>query len=533
MIPILRVAKKAEITKEFLEQYGQYIAKVDLSILKQLGERKGKLILVTAMNPTPYGEGKTTNSIGLSMALNALGHKSIVTLREPSLGPVFGLKGGATGGGKSRVVPSDRINLLFTSDMPAVAAAHNLLSAMIDNHVHQGNKLGLDIRRVYWPRTLDMNDRALREVIVGLGGRTEGFPREDEFVITAASEVMAILALAKDYSDLKKRLGNILVCRTPRLKEIHARDLKAEGAMAVVLKDAMKPNLIQTSEGTPAFVHAGPFANIAHGTNSIVSTDIALRLFDYVVTEAGFGADLGAEKYFNIVTRAGELNVDCVVIISTIRALKHHGDGDMVKGFPNLEKHIENIHSFGVPAVIALNRFPTDTDQEIAALDGLCKAVGVKLIVSEVFANGSKGGKDLALAVVETIEGSRKTKIKYTYNLSDSLKTKIEKVATSIYGAGEVDYTGTGRGLVRSLERRGYGKLPICIAKTQFSLSDRRRLLGRPTGFEVEIRNATVSAGAGYVVIHMGDINLMPGLPEEPAATGMDIDNDGNISGVF
>ena len=533
MIPITRVAKKAEIPTEYLESYGQYIAKIDLSIKKQLGERKGKLILVTAMNPTPYGEGKTTNSIGLSMALNALGHKAVVTLREPSLGPVFGIKGGATGGGKSRVDPSDRINLLFTSDMPAVAAAHNLLSAMIDNHVHQGNALHLDVRRVYWPRTVDMNDRALREVIVGLGGRTEGFPREDHFVITAASEVMAILALAKDYADLKERLGNILVCRTPRLKEIHARDLKAEGAMAVILRDAMKPNLVQTSEGTPAFIHAGPFANIAHGTNSIVSTDLALRLFDYVVTEAGFGADLGAEKYFNIVTRASNFDVDCVVIIATIRALKHHGDGDLVQGFPNLEKHVENIQSFNVPVVVALNRFPTDTDQEIAALKGLCKSCNVRLEISEVFAKGSKGGKDLASAVVQTIEEGKKGKIKYTYDLSDDLRTKIEKVATKIYGAGEVDYTSTGRGLVRSLEKRGYGNLPICIAKTQFSLSDRMRSLGRPTGFEVEIRDATVSAGAGYVVIHMGDINLMPGLPEEPAATGMDIDDDGNISGVF
>jgi formate--tetrahydrofolate ligase len=485
------------------------------------------------MNPTPYGEGKTTNSIGLSMALNALGHKATVTLREPSLGPVFGIKGGATGGGKSQVFPSDTINLLFTSDIPAVAAAHNLLSAMIDNHIHQGNQLGLDLRRIYWPRTVDMNDRVLREVIVGLGGRTEGFPREDHFVITAASEVMAILALAKDYIDLKERLGNILVGRTPRLKEIQARDLKSEGAMAVILKDAMKPNLVQTSEGTPAFIHAGPFANIAHGTNSIISTDLALRSFDFVVAEAGFGADLGAEKFFNIVTRAGNFSVDCVVLIVSIRALKHHGDGDLVKGFPNVEKHVENIQGFGVPVVIALNRFPTDTDQEIAALEGLCKALGVRIEISEVYVKGGKGGMDLASAVVETIDEGKKRKINYTYDLSDDLKTKIEKIATRIYGAAEVDYTSTSRGMVRSIEKRGYGNLPICIAKTQFSLSDSYRLLGRPTGFEVEVRDATISAGAGYVVVHMGDINLMPGLPEEPAATGMDIDEDGNISGVF
>jgi formate--tetrahydrofolate ligase len=344
---------------------------------------------------------------------------------------------------------------------------------------------------------------------------------------------MAILALAKDYIDLKERLGNILVGRTPRLKEIQARDLKSEGAMAVILKDAMKPNLVQTSEGTPAFIHAGPFANIAHGTNSIISTDLALRSFDFVVAEAGFGADLGAEKFFNIVTRAGNFSVDCVVLIVSIRALKHHGDGDLVKGFPNVEKHVENIQGFGVPVVIALNRFPTDTDQEIAALEGLCKALGVRIEISEVYVKGGKGGMDLASAVVETIDEGKKRKINYTYDLSDDLKTKIEKIATRIYGAAEVDYTSTSRGMVRSIEKRGYGNLPICIAKTQFSLSDSYRLLGRPTGFEVEVRDATISAGAGYVVVHMGDINLMPGLPEEPAATGMDIDEDGNISGVF
>ncbi|MHA1959687.1 MAG: formate--tetrahydrofolate ligase [Candidatus Thorarchaeota archaeon] len=532
MKPITEVAEKAGIPEEYLEHYGKHIAKIDLEIRKTLGKRKGKLILVTAMTPTPAGEGKTTTSIGLSMALNALGHNATVTLREPSLGPVFGLKGGAAGGGKARIHPFEKINLLFTSDFPAIAAAHNLLSAMVDNHVHQGNDLDLDIRRVYWPRTVDMNDRALREVIVGLGGRTDGFPREETYVITAASEIMAIVALAKDFTDLKNRLGTILVGRTPRLKEIRARDLNAEGAMAVLLRDAMKPNLVQTSEGTPAIVHAGPFANIAHGTNSVVSTDIALRLFDYVVTEAGFGADLGAEKYFNIVTRAGDFHVDAVVIVTTIRALKHHGKGDLVAGFPNLQKHIENAMSFGAPVVVALNRFPTDTDQEIAALQGLCTSCEVPIQISEVFMSGGEGGKGLAQQVIDIVGKGEKSH-SYTYELEDDLRTKIEKVATKIYGAGEIDYTSTAKGKIRSLEKREYGNLPICVAKTQFSLSDKRRLLARPEGFEVEVRDVDVSAGAGYVIVYMGDINLMPGLPKEPAAVGMDVDKDGNITGVF
>jgi formate--tetrahydrofolate ligase len=533
MIHISEVARKAGIAEEFLEFYGEHIAKIDLKIRKSLGKRKAKHILVTAMTPTPAGEGKTTTSIGLSMALNALGHNAVVTLREPSLGPVFGVKGGAAGGGKARIHPFEKINLLFTSDFPAIAAAHNLLSAMIDNHVHQGNELGLDIRRIYWPRTVDMNDRALREVIVGLGGRTEGFPREDTYVITAASEIMAIVALATDYTNLKERLGNILVARTPKLKEIRATDLQAQGGMAVLLRDALRPNLVQTSEGTPAIVHAGPFANIAHGTNSIISTDIGLRLFDFVVTEAGFGADLGAEKYFNIVTRAGDFHVDAVVIVSTIRALKHHGDGDIVAGFPNLEKHVENIRSFGVEPVIAVNRFPTDTEQELAALKGLCNAINLPIAVSEVFARGGEGGNELAELVMETIGKGSSKKHSYTYELEDDLKTKIEKLATRLYGAGEIDYTSKARGKIRSLEKRGYGTLPICVAKTQFSLSDRKRAKGRPEGFEVEVRDVSVNTGAGFVIVYLGDVNLMPGLPEVPAAVGMDVDEDGNITGVF
>ncbi len=530
---VKEIAEKAGIPDEFLELYGNYMAKINLSIRKSLGDRKGKLILVTATNPTPAGEGKTTNSIGLSMALNALGHNAVVTLRQPSLGPVFGVKGGAAGGGKSTVEPFEKINLMFTSDFPAVESAHNLLSAMIDNYIQHEKEPEIDVRRIYWPRTMDMNDRALRKVIVGLGGRFDGFPREDRFVITAASEIMAILALAKDYRDLKKKLGNILVARTSDLKEMYARDLKAEGAMAVLLRDALKPNLVQTAEGTPAIIHAGPFANIAHGTNSIIATDIALRIFDYVVIEAGFGADLGAEKFFNIVTRAGEFTVDATVVVTTIRALKYHGSGDLSKGFPNLEKHMENINNFGVPAVIALNKFPDDTDEEIALLRDFCDERGWRMEVSEVFSKGGEGGKDLAKAVIETIGSGKSPKIKYTYDLKDSIMDKVHKVATSIYGSVDVEYTSGARGRIRSLEKRGYGKLPVCIAKTQFSLSDNRGLRGRPEGDKAEVVGADVSNGAGFIVIYMGNVNLMPGLPEVPAAEGMDIDDEGNISGVF
>lgn len=533
MIPIIDVAKKAGIDEKYLETYGPYMAKIGLQLRKSLGKRRGKLILVTATNPTPAGEGKTTNSIGLSMALNAMGHNSVVTLRQPSLGPVFGIKGGAAGGGKSRVEPFEQINLLFTGDFPAVSAAHNLLSAMIDNYIHHDHQPEIDLRRVYWNRNLDMNDRALRKVIVGLGGRWSGFPREDSFVITSASEVMSILGLAMDYTDLKRRLGNILIARSEQLEEMYARDLRAEGAMAVILRDALKPNLVQTSEGTPAIIHTGPFANIAHGTSSLIATDLALRLFDYVVIEAGFGADLGAEKFFNIVSRFGDLKVDGVVIITTIRALKHHGNGTLEEGIPNLEAHVENINGFGVPAIVVLNRFPGDTNEEIAFVRGFCMERDWRMEVSEVFAKGSEGGEDMAQAIVETIDQNPVKKINYTYELKDSIQTKIEKVAQNIYGAEGVDYTTDARGTIRSLERRGYGELPICIAKTQFSLSDVRGLRARPSGFNVEVQGAGVSAGAGFVVIYMGDISLMPGLPENPAAQDMDVDEDGNISGVF
>ncbi len=533
MIPITEVAEKAGIDEKYLEVYGNYMAKIDLNIRKELGERKGKLILVTATNPTPAGEGKTTNSIGLSMALNALGHNAVVTLRQPSLGPVFGIKGGAAGGGKARLEPFENVNLFLTGDFPAVSAAGNLLSAMIDNYIHHDHQPEIDVRRTYWPRNLDMNDRALRKVIVGLGGRFDGFPREEHFIITSASEVMAILGLSKSYTELKERLGNILVARSEQLKEMYAHDVKAEGAMAVLLRDALKPNLVQTAEGTPAFVHTGPFANIAHGTSSIIATDIALRLFDYVVIEAGFGADLGAEKFFNIVTRVGDLKVDACVVITTIRALKEHGGGKLKKGFPNLEKHVENMRNFGVPVVVAINRFPDDTDEEIEEIRSQCSKKDVRVEVSEVFTKGSKGGKSLARAVIKTIKTIPAKDINYTYNLEDPLKTKILKVAQQIYGARDVLYTTGAKGRIRSLEKRGYGNLPICIAKTQFSLSDSRSLKGRPSNFDVEVVGADVSAGAGFVVIYMGDINLMPGLPEVPAAETMDVDEDGNISGVW
>jgi formate--tetrahydrofolate ligase len=533
LIPISDVAKKVGIDEKYLELYGTYMAKIDLKIRKDLGERKGKLILVTATNPTPAGEGKTTNSIGLSMALNALGHNAVVALRQPSLGPVFGIKGGAAGGGKSTVEPFEQVNLMFTGDFPAVSAAGNLLSAMIDNYIHHDHQPEIDVRRTYWPRNLDMNDRALRKVIIGLGGRFDGFPREDTFVITSASEVMAILGLSKDYTDLKERLGNILIARSEQLKEMFARDVKAEGAMAVILRDALKPNLVQTQEGTPAIIHTGPFANIAHGTSSIIGTDIALRMFDYVVIEAGFGADLGAEKFFNIVTRVGNFNVDACVVITTIRALKYHGFDNLEDGFPNLEKHMENINNFGTPAVVALNRFPDDTDEEIDQLRKFCEEKGWKMEVSEVFTKGGEGGKALAQTVLETIKTNPIKGINYTYDLEDPIKTKILKVAQQIYGANDVLYTTGAKGRIRSLEKREYGNLPICIAKTQFSLSDSKSLRGRPRGFDVEVNGADVSNGAGFIVIYMGDISLMPGLPEEPSAEGMDIDAEGNISGVF
>lgn len=530
MLPITEIAKKAGIDEQYLEPYGKYMAKIDLKIFKALPERKGKLILVTAITPTPYGEGKTTTSIGLSQALNLMGKKSIVTLREPSLGPVFGIKGGATGGGKSMVHPSDQINLHFTGDIHAVTTAHNLLSAMLDNHIHHGNTLNIDVRRIYWPRAMDMNERALRSIVVGLGGINGGVPRQDKFVITAASEIMAILGLARNYRDLKERLGRIIVARTRDRKYVTAEDLKASGAMSVVLRDALKPNLVQTTEETPAIIHAGPFANIAHGTNSIIATDLALRLSDYVVVETGFGSDLGAEKFLNVVSRIGEFNVNAVVLVATVRALEHHGNGDLEAGLPNLEKHIENIQKFGLPVVVAINKFDTDTDEKLQKIMDFCKEKGVYVAISEAFAKGGEGTVELAKEVIKAVDEGKTQR--YIYDLDDPLKVKIEKVAKEIYGADGVKYTPDGEKAIKRLEKDGFGKLPIIIAKTHLSLSDNKKILGRPTGFTVTVRDAVINAGAGFVVVLMGEIMTMPGLPKVPAAERMYIDDDGNIYGV-
>ncbi|MGQ4833552.1 MAG: formate--tetrahydrofolate ligase [Candidatus Asgardarchaeia archaeon] len=531
MLPITEIAKKAGIEDEFLEPYGKYMAKVNLKIFDKLKERKGKLIVVTAMSPTRYGEGKTTNSIGLAQALNRLGKKTIVTLREPSLGPVFGVKGGATGGGQSRVLPSENINLHFTGDIHAVSAAHNLLSAMLDNHIHFGNALNIDVRKIYWPRAIDMNDRALRNIVVGLGGTSGGVPREDHFVISVASEVMAILALAKDYKDLKERLGNIIVARSHDKKFIRAKDLKADGAMSVLLTEALKPNLVQTTEGWPAFVHAGPFANIAHGTNSIIATDLALRLADYVVTETGFGSDLGAEKFVNFVSRVGNFDISAMVLVVSIRAIKHHGDGDLEKGFANVEKHIENIRQWGLPVVVAINRFPDDTDEEIKKVRELCEKAGAEAAVSDAFAKGGEGAIELAEKVLKAVDEGKKQV--FTYEWDDPIEVKIEKIAKQVYGASGVEYTDEAKRRLKLIKKEGFDKWPVIVSKTQFSLSDNPKLLGRPKDFKVTVRNLLINGGAGFIVALMGDILLIPGLPKEPAAHRMYIDDEGKIYGVF
>jgi len=531
MLSIYEIAQKAGIDEEYLEPYGKYMAKINLKIFNKLRERKGKLIIVTAMSPTRFGEGKTTNSIGLAQALNRLGKSAIVTLREPSLGPVFGIKGGATGGGKSRVLPSENINLHFTGDIHAVSAAHNLLSAMLDNHLHFGNELGINIRKIFWPRAIDMNDRALRNIVIGLGGTSGGIPREDHFIISVASEVMAILALAKNYKDLKERLAKIIVAISKDKKIITAKDLKADGAMAVLLTEALKPNLVQTTEGTPAFVHAGPFANIAHGTNSVLATDLALRLSDYVITETGFGSDLGAEKFVNFVSRVGNFDISAMVLVVSIRAIKHHGNGDLEKGFENVEKHIENIKQWNLPAVVAINRFPDDTDEEIQKVMKLCEKVGANAAVSEAFAKGGEGAIELAEKVIDAVKEGKTQK--YTYDWDDLVDVKIEKIAKEVYGAKGVEYTAEAKKDLKFLKKHGFDKLPVIVSKTQYSLSDNPKLLGRPKDFTVTVRNLIVNGGAGFVVALMGDILLIPGLPREPAAHRMYIDDEGNIYGVF
>jgi formate--tetrahydrofolate ligase len=541
---IKEIAKRLGISEDDLEFYGKYKAKISLDLWNRIKDNKnGKLVLVTAINPTPAGEGKTTTNVGLSMALNKIGKKAVTTLREPSLGPSFGIKGGAAGGGYAQVVPMEDINLHFTGDIHAITTAHNLLAALLDNHIHQGNGLNIDPRRIVWKRVLDMNDRALRNIVVGLGGRTNGVPREDGFDITVASEIMAILCLASDLMDLKNRLGRMIVGYTYDNKPVTADDLNATGALTILLKDAIKPNLVQTLENTPAIIHGGPFANIAHGCNSIMATKYALKLSDYVITEAGFGADLGAEKFFDIKCRIGDLKPDAAVIVATVRALKMHGGvskNELNKenlealkiGSENLKKHIENIGKFGVPAVVAINKFPTDTESEIKLIKELCEEIGVEVVLSEVWEKGGEGGVELAKKVVDICE-NKESKFKPIYDESLSIKQKIEKIAVEIYGADGVEYSKKAEREIKKYDELGFSNLPICMAKTQYSLSDDPGLLGRPKGFKITVRDLRVSSGAGFIVALTGDIMTMPGLPKVPAANNMDIDEKGNIEGLF
>lgn len=543
MLPIIEVAKGLGIQEDELELYGRYKAKVSLDVLKRLeGRPDAKLVLVTAINPTPAGEGKTTTNVGLSMGLNKIGKKAITALREPSLGPCFGVKGGAAGGGYAQVVPMDDINLHFTGDFHAITSAHNLLAAMLDNHLHQGNALKIDPKKIVWRRVLDMNDRALRNIIVGLGGKGDGVTRQAGFDITVASEIMAILCLATSLTDLKDRLSRMVVAYNTEGNAVTAGDLEATGAMALLLKDAIKPNLVQTLENTPAFIHGGPFANIAHGCNSVMATKVALKLADYVITEAGFGADLGAEKFFDIKCRFAGLKPDATVIVATVRALKMNGGVPktelskenleaLSKGTANLERHLENIAKFGVPAVVAINKFPTDTDAELALLREKCAAKGAEVVLSEVFTKGGEGGIELARKVVEICE-TKKSDYAPLYDVNGTIAEKIEKIATEIYGADGVEFTAEAKKQIASLEKLGLDKMPICMAKTQYSFSDDPTLLGAPTGFKITVREVKVSAGAGFIVALTGEIMTMPGLPKVPAANGMNITEDGEIIGL-
>lgn len=544
MEPIGKVASKLGINEDYLEHYGKYKAKLSEELWENVKDNKdGKLVLVTAVNPTPAGEGKTTTSVGLGQALGLLGENALIALREPSLGPCMGIKGGAAGGGYAQVVPMEDINLHFTGDIHAVSAAHNLLSAMLDNHLQQGNELGLDQRQVTWGRVVDMNDRALRHIVVGLGGKMQGVPREDGFMISVASEVMAVLCLSDDLEDLRKRLGDIIVGYSYEGKPVTARDLKAEGAMTVLLKDALKPNLVQTLENTPCLMHGGPFANIAHGCNSVRATKMALKLADIVVTEAGFGADLGAEKFFDIKCRKAGLKPDAVVLVATVRALKYNGGVNkndladenldaLEKGIINLEAHISNLQKYKVPVVVTLNQFPTDTPNEIAYVSKKCKELGCDFALSEVWAKGGEGGIALAKQVLETLI-TKKSNFTPIYPDHLNLTEKIETVAREIYGAEGVEITLGAKKQIKKLEELGFSKLPICIAKTQYSLSDDPKLLGRPTGFQLSIREVRVSAGAGFVVVLTGNVMTMPGLPKRPAAEQIDINADGDIIGLF
>jgi len=541
---ISEVAKQLFIPEEYLEYYGKYKAKLSDELWDEIKDRTdGKLILVTAINPTPAGEGKTTTTVGLGQAFGKLNIKSVIALREPSLGPCFGIKGGAAGGGYAQVVPMEDLNLHFTGDFHAITAANNLLAAMLDNHIHQGNELNIDPNQIVWKRCLDINDRVLRNIVVGLGRKADGVVREDHFVITVASEIMAILCLAENMEDLKERLGRIVVAYTYDGKPVLARDLKAVGAMAALLKDAMKPNLIQTLENTPAIVHGGPFANIAHGCNSVRATKMALKLADVVITEAGFGADLGAEKFLNIKCRAAGIKPDAVVIVATVRALKYNGGvpknelskenlDALKKGIVNLEKHIENVQKFGIPVVVALNRFTSDTEAEIEYVRQFCEERDCEFSLCEVWEKGGEGGIDLAKKLLKTLKG-KQSNYKPLYDLNLSIKEKIETIAKEIYGADGVTYDPAADNAIRKLEELGYGNMPVCMAKTQYSLSDDPNKLGRPTGFKINIREVYVSAGAGFVVAITGTIMTMPGLPKVPAAENIDVDKDGRIVGLF
>ncbi|MDR1540829.1 MAG: formate--tetrahydrofolate ligase [Clostridiales bacterium] len=544
ILPISVIAGELGIDENYVENYGKYKAKIDYNLLNSLTDRvDGKLILVTAITPTPAGEGKTTTTVGLADSLRKIGKKSVVALREPSLGPVFGVKGGAAGGGYAQVVPMEDINLHFTGDFHAIGAANNLLAAMLDNHIFQGNGLNIDVRRITWRRAVDMNDRQLRNITNGLGGRVNGVPREDGFDITVASEVMAVLCLSKDIEDMKARLARIIVGYTRDDQPVTAGQLKAEGAMAALLKDALKPNLVQTLEGTPAFIHGGPFANIAHGCNSIMATRIALKLGDYIVTEAGFGGDLGAEKFIGIKCRMAGLKPSAVVIVATVRALKHHGGvakadlsaenlAALESGLPNLLQHVENMtKEFGLSAVVAINRFPTDSEAELKLIENKCRELGVNVALSEVWGKGGEGGKALAEEVVRLCE--KPNKFTQSYGLTLSIEEKINAIVTKIYHGDSAELTPGAKKQAAQLEKLGFGNLPICMAKTQYSFSDDANLLGAPKGFKVTVRNLKVSAGAGFIVALTGDIMTMPGLPKMPAAEKIDVDAKGKISGLF
>ncbi|HPP68613.1 MAG TPA: formate--tetrahydrofolate ligase, partial [Clostridiales bacterium] len=539
--PITEIAEKIGIDEEYLIPYGKYKAKIDLEYLNTLKDKKdGKLILVTAINPTPAGEGKTTVTVSLGQAMQHIGKKAVIALREPSLGPVFGIKGGAAGGGYSQVLPMEDINLHFTGDMHAITSANNLLCAMLDNHLQQGNELGIDPRRILIKRCVDMNDRALRNIVIGLGGQINGVPREDGFIITVASEIMAILCLSSDLCDLKNRLANMLVAYTYSGEPVFARQLKAEGAMALLLKDAINPNLVQTLEGSPVLMHGGPFANIAHGCNSVVATKLALKLGDYAITEAGFGADLGAEKFFDIKCRIAGLKPSCAVIVATVRALKYNGGvpkadlsaeniDALKKGIVNLKTHIENVRKFGVTPIVAINRFGTDTQAELSTLISYCEELGVKAVISEGFTKGGEGAAELAKAVCEIADSADTENFKPIYELDASIKDKLSRIAAEIYRADGVDYSPAANKAIDNIEKLGLGGLPVCVAKTQYSLSDDPKKLGKPEGFRIQVKDVRLSAGAGFVVVLLGDIMTMPGLPKTPAAVNMNITEDGKI----